>query len=185
MSTNFITLALSASLQIFTWDTKQLAYFESDVSTNFTTPAQEGSEPVAPGERAIIAIAAQSAMVSGLTSGPIHCTLRLVPPPGGGLVCPAGAGSEYPRRKDMAMKLVKKTAEYSIYQRGDDRYAVKDADKNPVNGDEKARILAEEGLIKLTAPAAPAEEPAEEEAAAEEAGEEAAAEEAGEEEKSE
>ena len=39
MSTNFITLALSASLQIFTWDTKQLAYFESDVSTNFTTPA--------------------------------------------------------------------------------------------------------------------------------------------------
>ncbi len=40
MSTNFITLALSASLQIFTWDTKQLAYFESPVSTNFTTPAE-------------------------------------------------------------------------------------------------------------------------------------------------
>ena len=47
----------------------------------------------------------------------------------------------------MAMKLVKKTAEYTIYQRGDDRYAVKDANKNAVNGDEKVRILvAEEAL---------------------------------------
>ena len=36
----------------------------------------------------------------------------------------------------MAMKLVKKTAEYSIYQRGDNRYAVKDGGRNAVNGDE-------------------------------------------------
>jgi len=79
----------------------------------------------------------------------------------------------------MAMKLVKKTADYSIYQRGDERYAVKNADKKPVNGEEKARILAEEGLIKLTAPAPKAEEPAEEaaeDAAAEEAGGEESAE---------
>lgn len=78
----------------------------------------------------------------------------------------------------MAMKLVKKTAEYSIFKRADDRYAVKDADKNPVNGEEKVKILLAEELIKVTAPAAPAEEePAEEEAAAEEA---AAEEDAGE-----
>ena len=72
----------------------------------------------------------------------------------------------------MAMKLVKKTAEYSIYKRSDDRYAVKDADKKPVNGEEKIKILLAEELIKVTLPA----EPAEEEAAEEEATEEAAAE---------
>ena len=59
----------------------------------------------------------------------------------------------------MAMKLVKTTDEYSIYQRGDKRYAVQDANKNAVNGDEKARILLAEELIKVTlpAPAAPEE----------------------------
>ncbi len=79
----------------------------------------------------------------------------------------------------MAMKLVKKTSEYSIYKRNDDRYAVKDANKNAVNGEEKARILAEEGLIKVATAAPVAEEaPAEEEAVAEEAAaEEAPAEE--------
>ncbi len=75
----------------------------------------------------------------------------------------------------MAMKLVKKTDDYSIYARGDDRYAVKDAAKNPVNGDDKVRILVEEGLIKAALPAEPVEEAAEEEGA--DAGEEAAAEE--------
>ena len=69
----------------------------------------------------------------------------------------------------MAMKLVKKTDTYSIYQRSDDRYAVKDANKNPINGDDKVRILVEEGLIKAALPAEPGEESAEEEAAAEEA----------------
>ncbi len=78
----------------------------------------------------------------------------------------------------MAMKLVKKTAEYSIYKRNDDRYAVKDAHKNAVNGEDKARILAEEGLIKLTLPAAPEEAPAEEAPAEEAPAEEAPAEEA-------
>lgn len=78
----------------------------------------------------------------------------------------------------MAMKLVKKTDEYSIYQRGDKRYAVQDANKKAVNGDEKARILLAEDLIKVTLPSPPAPEEAapEAEEAAPEA--EAAAEEA-------
>jgi hypothetical protein len=74
----------------------------------------------------------------------------------------------------MAMKVVKKTAEYTIYQRNDERYAVKDANKKPVNGEEKVKILLAEELIKVTEPAPVEEAPAEEEAAAEEAGEEAA-----------
>ena len=77
----------------------------------------------------------------------------------------------------MAMKLVKKTAEYSIYKRSDDRYAVKDANKQPINGEEKVKILVAEDLIKVTLPAEPAEEAAEEEAAEEAPAEEAAAEE--------
>ena len=55
----------------------------------------------------------------------------------------------------MAMKVIKKTESYTIYQRGDERYAVKDANKKPVNGDEKVRILVEEGLLKVALPAEP------------------------------
>ncbi len=69
----------------------------------------------------------------------------------------------------MAMKLVKKTDEYSIYLRGDKRYAVEDARKKPVNGDEKVRILVAEELVKVTAPAKKEEPVAE--AAVEEAAE--------------
>ena len=58
----------------------------------------------------------------------------------------------------MAMKLVKKTDEYSIYLRGDKRYAVEDARKKPVNGEEKVRILVAESLVKV-AVAAKKEEP--------------------------
>jgi hypothetical protein len=76
----------------------------------------------------------------------------------------------------MGMKLVKKTADYSIYRRGDDRYAVKDAQKQPVNGDDKTAILLAEGLITAPAPKAPEPEEEPAEAAAEEgAGEEAEA----------
>ena len=53
----------------------------------------------------------------------------------------------------MAMKLVKRTADYTIYLRGDKRYAVKGADKKAVNGDDKVRVLLAEGLITVTAPA--------------------------------
>jgi len=76
----------------------------------------------------------------------------------------------------MAMTLVKKTAEYSIFKRKDGRFAVKSANKDAINGDEKARILSEEGLI--TVAAAPVEEAPVEEAAAEEVAEEAPVEEA-------
>ena len=93
----------------------------------------------------------------------------------------------------MAMKLVRKTAEYKVFLRGDNRYAVQNANGKPVNGEEKVNILIAEELIKVTAPTeaapdveetveevaaeateevAPAEEPAEEAAPAEEPAEE-------------
>ena len=76
------------------------------------------------------------------------------------------------------MKVVKKTAEYTISQRKDGRYAVVGSDKKPVNGEEKVKILLAEELINLTAPAAPEpEEAPAEEAPAEEGGDEAASEE--------
>lgn len=65
------------------------------------------------------------------------------------------------------MKVIKKTAEYTVFQKRNSRYAVKDASKKIVNGEEKAKILLAEGLIKLTAPKPKEEEPAEEPAAAE------------------
>ena len=95
----------------------------------------------------------------------------------------------------MAMKLVRKTADYKIFLRGDNRYAVQNANGKPVNGEEKVNILIAEELIKVTAPTEaapevveeaeevveeaaademPAEEPAEEEAPAEEPAEEEA-----------
>jgi hypothetical protein len=55
----------------------------------------------------------------------------------------------------MAMKLVKKTAEYSIYRRGDARYAIKGANCKPINGDEKTRILLAEELITAALVAKP------------------------------
>lgn len=72
------------------------------------------------------------------------------------------------------MKTVKKTDNYTIYQKRSNRYAIKDADKKWVNGDDKLKILLAEKLVKAAAPKpkeAPAEEPVAEEAAA---GEEAA-----------
>ena len=59
----------------------------------------------------------------------------------------------------MAMKLIKKTADYKIFMRGDDRYAVQDASGKPVNGEEKVRILVEEELIKVTVPSPKDEAP--------------------------
>ena len=70
------------------------------------------------------------------------------------------------------MKVVAKTDEYTIYQRRDERYAVKGADKLPINGDAKVEILLKHELITAAPPKAPEPEPAEEEAAAEAAGEE-------------
>ena len=88
----------------------------------------------------------------------------------------------------MAMTLIKKTDDYRIFQRGDQRYAVQDGTGKPINGEEKVKILLAEELIKVTLPADPvpeveaAEEVADEEAAADEAAaDEVVAEEASEE----
>ncbi len=64
------------------------------------------------------------------------------------------------------MQVEKKTAEYTVFKRADGRYAVQGKDKKFINGDDKVKILIEEGL--LTAPAPKAEEPVAEEAATEE-----------------
>lgn len=63
----------------------------------------------------------------------------------------------------MNKKLVKKTAQYSIYRRGDQRYAVKDANSRPVNGEDKVRILLAEELIKTDLPKRSIAEPSVEE----------------------
>ena len=63
------------------------------------------------------------------------------------------------------MKVVKKTAEYTIYQKRNNRYGVKGANKKWVNGEAKTSILLAEDLIKVTAPAAEPEPAAEEPAA--------------------
>ena len=62
------------------------------------------------------------------------------------------------------MKVVKKTAEYTIFQRNDKRYAVRGAGRKWINGDDKVAILLNEGLAKKPEPK-PEPEP---EAAAEE-----------------
>ena len=78
----------------------------------------------------------------------------------------------------MAMNLIKKTSEYKIFKRGDERFAVQDATGKPVNGEEKVNILLAEELIKVTLPGdepEPVEEtPAKEEAAVEASGEDEA-----------
>ena len=60
----------------------------------------------------------------------------------------------------MAMTLIKKTDEYRIFQRGDERYAVQDGVGKPINGEEKVKILLAEELIKVTLPAEPQPEAA-------------------------
>ena len=92
----------------------------------------------------------------------------------------------------MKMKVVKKTEMFTIYVKSSGRFAVKDANKNWINAEEKVKILVENGFIKAFVPPvkkesdveqeineAPAEEALAEEAPAEEApAEEAPAEEA-------
>ena len=59
------------------------------------------------------------------------------------------------------MKVVKKSSEYTVYQKRSGRYAVAAKGGRLVNGEDKVAILLELGLIKLTA-AAPVEEVVEE-----------------------
>ena len=63
------------------------------------------------------------------------------------------------------MKVVKRTADYTVYQKRSERYAVQGPDKAWINGDDKAKILLDEGLIKVVLPKPPEPE-AEPEAAA-------------------
>lgn len=58
------------------------------------------------------------------------------------------------------MQVVKKTGEYTIYRRGDDRYAVQGPQRRRINGEEKVAVLKEAGLITLSEPKPKAEEPA-------------------------
>jgi hypothetical protein len=69
------------------------------------------------------------------------------------------------------MQIVKKTAEYTVFKRADGRHAVQGNDKKFINGEDKVKILTEEGLLT-----APTPKPAEPEAAEETASEETAAE---------
>ena len=57
------------------------------------------------------------------------------------------------------MKVAKKTAEYTIFQRRDNRYAVCDTEKKWVNGDDKVKILMQEGLMKKPEPKAAKPDP--------------------------
>jgi hypothetical protein len=72
------------------------------------------------------------------------------------------------------MKVLKKTDDYTVYQKRSGRYAVVGADKKNINGEDKVKILVAEGIVKQ-AVAAPEPEVVEEateevtEAAAEEA----------------
>lgn len=61
------------------------------------------------------------------------------------------------------MKLVKKTAEYAIFERNDKRYAIRSSAKKWINGEEKVKILQAEGLLKKPEPKPVAEEAAAEE----------------------
>ena len=78
------------------------------------------------------------------------------------------------------MKEIQTSGEYKIYEKRSGRYAVKDKNKRYVNGDDKAKILSDAGLVTIPVPKPKAveEEAANEEAPAEEASaEEAPAEE--------
>ncbi len=60
------------------------------------------------------------------------------------------------------MEVIKKTGDYTIYQKRSKRYAVKDANKRWVSGEEKVKILLAEKLVTAPVPK-PKEETAAEE----------------------
>jgi len=66
------------------------------------------------------------------------------------------------------MKVVKKTADYTVYQKRSERYAVRNQDNAWINGDEKITILLAEGLIKTSVPKPAEAEPVADEAAGDE-----------------
>jgi len=50
------------------------------------------------------------------------------------------------------MKMVAKTDEYTIYQKRNQRYSVRNGARQWVNGDEKVAILTQHKLIEIKAP---------------------------------
>ena len=76
------------------------------------------------------------------------------------------------------MKVIKKTAEYTVFQKRSGRYAVQGADNQAINEADKVAILLAEGLIKAAEPKAPVVEEPEEATEAETEADEGAAEEA-------
>lgn len=76
------------------------------------------------------------------------------------------------------MKEVKVVGEHKIYEKRSGRYAVQDASKKYINGDDKAKILADAGLVTIPEPKAAEPEPDVSESEAAEATSEDAAEEA-------
>ena len=74
------------------------------------------------------------------------------------------------------MKVIAKTDEYTIFQKRNERYAVRDAKRAWINGEAKVAILLEHKLIEAPKPKAPEPEPVEEAAETEAAagGEDAA-----------
>ncbi len=63
------------------------------------------------------------------------------------------------------MKVIARTDEYTIYQKRNNRYGVRGADRQWLNADEKVAVLLKHELIKAPPPKAPEPEPAEESAA--------------------
>ncbi len=63
------------------------------------------------------------------------------------------------------MKEIKSSGDYKIFEKKSGRYAVKDGNKKYVNGDDKAKILADAGLVTIPVAKPKDPEPAEEAAA--------------------
>lgn len=74
------------------------------------------------------------------------------------------------------MEVVKKTDDYVIFQKASKRYAVRDASRKWISGDEKVKILVQEKLLNVPAPKPKVEAPTEDASPAENAEEVAAAE---------
>ncbi len=64
------------------------------------------------------------------------------------------------------MKVLKKTDDYTVYQKRSGRYAVQGANKQWINAEDKVKILVAEGIVKIKLPKEP--EPEVEEVVAEE-----------------
>ena len=53
------------------------------------------------------------------------------------------------------MEVVKSTKEYTIFKKRNGRYGVKKPNGSWINGEEKVKILLDQGLIKVAEPKAP------------------------------